>query len=539
MQHLPKKNGCLNRCSRQVFPSQNPPLFYHFLFTFSPILGILGQREKRLTFTVSRLFCGYYRRDSNPYSLYDREILSLPFFVHNQTFAFLRDTIVTDFVPIPFILVLFAFRGYYVARMAQKREKIDGVTVYLPTGVGVEHKKRSNGEEYCRIAVRRKEDNKTKRTYFPYTLEGAKDAKALAETIRKEKKEYGQKFGALTDAEKRAIDLWRAYRDECQREACNPVPIEEVMRRALEAVRPQSVTIPFPELANEYLKEMEAKNVSPEHLRKRGDKVRRFSEYFGNQRAGNITPDDVRRFLGTVPGRNGNEPTARTMQDYMTALSHIFKMGVKLGRIDKNPVEALEKPKVRPSEPETITKETAEKILAFMVSNKGKKNIEGLPGLLLSMFCGIRPAELARMKYADIFTAGRNEAYLSRSITKTSVDRRAKIRENLIAWLDYTKKNGVQGAPGDYILPGGTEKQRSDNYTGLLKKIKKNAGVQIPHNALRHTAATMICALDGMADAAEELGHDVRTLQRHYRHSVPREEALAFFNILPPVDSMC
>ena len=53
------------------------PFSYSFLAVSSPILAILGQREKRLTFAVSRLFSTYYRRDSNPYSLYDREILSL------------------------------------------------------------------------------------------------------------------------------------------------------------------------------------------------------------------------------------------------------------------------------------------------------------------------------------------------------------------------------------------------------------------------------------------------------------------------------
>ena len=58
-------------------PLSKSPFFYLLLCVFSPILGILRQREKRLTFAVSRLFCGYYRRDSNPYSLYDREILSL------------------------------------------------------------------------------------------------------------------------------------------------------------------------------------------------------------------------------------------------------------------------------------------------------------------------------------------------------------------------------------------------------------------------------------------------------------------------------
>ena len=44
----------------------------------------------------------------------------------------------------------------------------------------------------------------------------------------------------------------------------------------------------------------------------------------------------------------------------------------------------------------------------------------------------------------------------------------------------------------------------------------------------------MICALDGMADAAEELGNDKKTLQKHYRHAVHREDTESFFSIMPP-----
>lgn len=410
--------------------------------------------------------------------------------------------------------------------MAGRRKKIKGRWLYVPKGVHVV----KNGAYYRVIG----EDGKER--YFPTeSEESLKLASALAARLQREKREYGQRFGTLSDSEKRAVELWRAYREDCLRKACAYKTIEEVMTLALDMVRPASITIPFPELANDYLRAMEAKNISKEHLRKRADLVRRFSAHFHDKRAGNITPDDVRDYLATLKGRDGKKAAPRTIQDNLVALGHIFKHGVKHGKIENNPVDAIDKPQVRAeSEPETITPETAEKILAYMVRPKGQKDMSGLNGLVLAMFCGVRPAELARMRYADLFPAGRPEAYLSRAITKTSIDRRVRLRGNVIAWLDFTKKRGFYGGPDDYILPGDTEKQRCERYTWILKKLKKNAGVQIPHDALRHTAATMICALDGMAETAEELGHDVRTLQRYYRHAVPREEALAFFNIMPP-----
>ncbi|MBE6418904.1 MAG: hypothetical protein E7031_02110 [Akkermansiaceae bacterium] len=421
--------------------------------------------------------------------------------------------------------------GYYTGSMGEKRKKIAGLKWdKLPTGVTREKKRK----KYV-ILAQWTENGERKRKTFPDTEDGVKAAKELIASRKKELNDYGQKFGAISDDEKRALDLWRDYVKACQKEACRYLPCSEVMQIALEQVRPQSITPLFPAMANEYLRSKENENLDKEHLRKIAGKVRRFSEYFADDRAGNITPERVQTFLDTLTGRAGGKPAPRTVQDYMVCLSELFSYGVKRDIVKKNPLDAMDKPQVKSeTEPETITTEDTQKILAFACSYTACQPY--LPALLLALFCGVRPAELGRMKYKDLFPGGRAEAYLSRAITKTNVDRIAKIRPNLAAWLNYTAKSGLHGAPDDFILPGETEKKRSENYTRHLKRVATGAGVTIPRDALRHTAATMICALDGMADAAEELGNDIKTLQKHYRHAVTKDEAFAFFSIMPPED---
>lgn len=414
--------------------------------------------------------------------------------------------------------------------MKEKKAKICGKRERLPEGVSLitKHGKKT-------LIARWIEQGKPKSKIYPATKEGLEDAKKKVTTMHRERVSYGDKFGAISDDEKRALDLWRAYVKACQKEACRYLPCSEVMQIALEQVRPQSITPLFPAMANEYLRSKENENLDKEHLRKIAGKVRRFSEYFADDRAGNITPERVQTFLDTLTGRAGGKPAPRTVQDYMVCLSELFSYGVKRGIVKKNPLDAMDKPQVKPEgEPETITTEDTQKILAYACSYTACRPY--LPALLLALFCGIRPAELGRMKYKDLFPGGRAEAYLSRAITKTSVDRIAKIRSNLAAWLNYTAKSGLHGEPDDFILPGETEKKRSENYTRNLERVETGAGVTIPRDALRHTAATMICALDGMADAAEELGNDIKTLQKHYRHAVTKDEALAFFGIMPPED---
>lgn len=404
--------------------------------------------------------------------------------------------------------------------MKEKRVKIAGKWERVPEGVTL-----MNSKNYLRVRTPEKWE------HFPQTAEGLKAASALANSIRKEKQTYGQKFGAITDDEKRAIDLWRAYREECEREGCQWVKMSDVMREAVERVRPQSLTPFFPDVSREWLLAKEQLNLDERHLRKRGHKERRFSKYFAGVRIGDITPDKIQVFLDTVRGRNDNPPAPGTIRDYMVCLGDIFNFAVKRGIVTKNPIEAMDKPRVKhDKDPETLSPDEVRRVMEYAAKENSCKPF--LPGLVMAIFCGVRPAELARMRHVDLFPAGRNEAYLSRSITKTAIDRRAKLRENVIAWLHYA---GLpSGEPSEYILPGDDEERRRDRYTRLLKRLAKGAGVTIPRDSLRHTAATMIAALEGMGEAAEELGNDVRTLGNHYRHSVPREEAEAFFSILPP-----
>ncbi len=410
--------------------------------------------------------------------------------------------------------------------MKKKKAKIEGKEKRIPENISHVSKR---GKEYLRVRWTVGAEEKEK--LFPATLDGLQAASEFIANKKQEAQVYGQRFGAITDDEKRAIDLWRAYREECEREGGQWVKMSDVMREAVERVRPQSVTPFFPEVSRAWLLELGKKNISSEHLRKRGDKERRLATYFKGERIGEITPEKIRAFLDTLEGIEREAPTPRTIQDYMGCIGHIFNYAVKRGIVTKNPIKAMDKPRVKPDkDPETLPPDEVRRVMEYAAKETSCKPY--LAGLVMALFCGVRPAELARMRYSDLFPRGHNEAYLSRTITKTDFPRRAKLRKNVIAWLHYAGFS--LGEPSAYILPGDTEEHRRDRYTRLLKRLAKGAGVIIPRDSLRHTAATMIAAIDGMREAAEELGNDIRTLARHYRHSVPREDAEAFFSILPP-----
>lgn len=413
--------------------------------------------------------------------------------------------------------------------MAQTKRKIEHTWVYLPDGVSLEKKR-----DKSYIVVTHYEDGKAKREYFPPTLDGVKRATAVAQARKEEKKKYGAGFGNITVDEKMAIDLWRQYRDECNREGCKFIPMSEMVKRALSAYKKESITPYFSEVAQMWLEMMKKKNISPDHLRKRTHKVTRFNSWFDNVRISNITIEMIEAKLNGLLGKGGMDAAPRTRQDYMGCLQHIFSFALNREIITKNPLKAMEKPKVNKPERATITVKHAVALLSWLIQQPTKTSHCYFVGFVLNLFCGVRPAELARLKFGDLFTGGRNELYLSRTLTKTDFDRRAILRENVISWLRYFKTIGIYGRPEEYLISmGDTEKKRGDNYGHFLARAAEETGVTIPRDSLRHTAATMISALVGMGTAAEELGNDVRTLVKHYRHSVTKREALEFFSISP------
>lgn len=413
--------------------------------------------------------------------------------------------------------------------MAQSRKQIEGTWVYFPTGVSLERKRGK-----LQIVETHYEDGKAKRKFYPATLAGLAEASAAAKARREEKKKYGAGFGNISEDEKMAIDLWRQYRSKCNNEGCGYIPMSEMVKRALDAYTQETITPYFKDVTQMWLDMMRRKNISSEHLRKRTQKVVRFNSWFGNVRISNITIEMFEKKLDGLVGRNGKEVSARTRQDYMGCLFHIFSFALKREIIAKNPFKAMEKPNVDKPERETISVEDAVTILAWLIKNPTKTSKAYFVGVVLNLFCGVRPAELTRLKFGDLFTGGRNELYLSRTITKTHFDRRSVLRENVVSWLQYFQRIGIYGNPEEYIIRlGNTERNRGDNYSHFLIRVTEETGVKIPRDSLRHTAATMISALVGMGSAAEELGNDVRTLAKHYRHAVPRREALEFFSISP------
>ena len=408
--------------------------------------------------------------------------------------------------------------------------EVEGKRVSLPKGVSVEMK---NGIR--KVTVTWAEHGKVRRKYFDYSLEGVEDAKALNATKKQELRRFGQDFGSISDDEKQALDMWRAYVKEAQMNGFNFSSACEIMKRGL--LGQQTSTPDFATLANLYF-EKELLRKTDGEVTEHAETVRTrlfniVSPHFGNKPIHTISEEDVMDFLNSLQGLRG-KASQTTREQYLNLMKSVFKFGEVQGYINKehNPAKFI-KPatKKKDKEPEMLSVDEVKRIFSFVKSNP--KYHSFIPVLAIGFFCGARVEERAKLTYGDIFVGGRNEIYISAAVAKNGIARFVYPTANVKAWMDFAKENGVSMNASDTLIPGDTLKQRRSSHSSFLKALATETGIVLPKNCIRHTAASFMSESIGHTAAANQLGHDLAVLMKHYRRAITKTEAEEYYNISP------
>lgn len=413
--------------------------------------------------------------------------------------------------------------------------EVEGKRVSLPKGVSVEMK---NGIR--KVTVTWSEHGKVRRKYFDYSLEGVEHAKDINATKKQELKRFGQEFGTISDDEKQALDLWRAYVKEAMANGFNFSSAYEVMQRGLNGMN--TTTPDFRSLARFYF-EKELMRKTDGELTDHSETVRQrlfniVAPVFGNKPAHTITEQEVLDFLDGLKGQNGGKASLVTRTQYLNLLKSVFKFAVEQGRVPKqyNPVANLKPAKKRKdAEPEILSVDEVKRIFYFVKNNP--KYHSFIPVLAVGFFCGARVEERAKLTYGDIFVGGRNEIFVSASVAKNGIARFIYPTENVKAWFEYAKAHGVSMNATDTLIQGDTVKQRRTAHSTFLKALATETGITLPKNCIRHTAASFMAESQGYTETANQLGHDIGMLLKHYRRAITKSEAEDYYNISP--DSVC
>jgi integrase len=218
-------------------------------------------------------------------------------------------------------------------------------------------------------------------------------------------------------------------------------------------------------------------------------------------------------------------PTSRI--NFRKVMRTAFEFAILRGYATDNPVVRTEKVKAGDSPPGILTPVEIAAMLSVadpMVA----------AAIALSAFGGLRDAEVARMTWDKVDLAG-GHIRIDAAIAKTSSRRLVPIADNLREWLTlYVKKSGPV-RPSQRV---GYPLYRAARRRAAAKLVKQGHTAKNmknwPTNAFRHSFASYRLAMvNNAAQVAEECGHSVHILKKHYRELVTKAEAVAWFGVVP------
>lgn len=246
----------------------------------------------------------------------------------------------------------------------------------------------------------------------------------------------------------------------------------------------------------------------------------------------------------------GNGWAAKTQRVYLGDLRALFSYAVAQEYLAKNPAAGkFELAQEDPSEIEALTFEQVKRLMELAVqvptgSLAGRKRGWERPPLLwyvvLGLYCGIRPEELARMDRAQVSLEEKHVVVTAKT-AKTRQRRVVDISENATAWLALDKLREGPVRPENFRLLWGRLRHAAGfierNHTRAKVRPDEAALKPWPHDAARHTFASMHYAKHQDESLLKaQMGHskDEDTLMQHYRALKTRAEAEKFWNHKPP-----
>ena len=265
------------------------------------------------------------------------------------------------------------------------------------------------------------------------------------------------------------------------------------------------------DLVVELLNAKLADGVSKDHLDDLRVRLNRFAQTFGAQNAATIETrqiDDWLRDLKLSPQSRNN---------YRTVFNNLFNFAVSRGYATTNPVERTAKAKVVRGAPEILTCTQAVALLNACEADT-------LPYVAISLFAGLRAAEMERLDWAEVDLDGGNIEVKSAK-SKTGSRRLIPISDNLAAWiLPLARRNGA-------VAPVALRDR--------LDAAKARAGFKTwPANAMRHSYASY--RLADCHDAARvslEMGNSPQMIFAHYRELVKPKDTARYWQIRPSTEA--
>lgn len=346
---------------------------------------------------------------------------------------------------------------------------------------------------------------------------------------------YGQALGLIRELGRN--DLIGFIRESV--EAMKLLPPSMTLREAVGAHIKRTASLrerrTVPDLVKEFVKLKETAGLSERHLADLRSRLTAFSAAFRCP-ADEITAPLLQAYLDKLNG------AARTKLNHWRHIITFFRWGVKRKLVPRDmleELESIEKPKPVGGEVGVFTPAQLSEMLEAVRIYRP----DLIAWVAVAAFCGLRTAEILRLDWSKVNIEKRH-VEVTADMAKTASRRLTPLCDAAITWLQmvpsregpvspYSEENKALAAIMQSVgkLRKERERERASAVGEQPKPVDKFKWVR---NGMRHSFCTY--RLEVIQDAAKvslEAGNSTTMLFRNYRELSTKQEADAWFGVMP------
>lgn len=264
-------------------------------------------------------------------------------------------------------------------------------------------------------------------------------------------------------------------------------------------------------IIKDFIPEREQLNQRESNIAELRQRLNVFARTFGNRKLAEITVEELTAWLRNPAW------SARSQIHYRRRVSMLYDYAIKRRWCEVNTAALLDNPEVEDTDIECFSVEEC----ARMLEHADEAGC--LPLVALSLFAGLRRAEVCRLDWSNVNLPERTITIGGKTAKKRS-RRVVAINDTLAAWLPLCAQ------PRGAVVT--VAKQTLDQ---RIQNLAEKAGLTAwKHNGLRHTFVTYHAAAHkDLPRTAYEAGNSVEVIKRHYDGLASEATAKRFWELCP------
>jgi integrase len=310
----------------------------------------------------------------------------------------------------------------------------------------------------------------------------------------------------------------------------------EYFLRETDLIKRTSITVK--EVADLYLKKLEARGRGVAHRLVMGGFLKMFCEDFGETKIALLKENQVERWLYAKREERKQSPV--TFNNHRNYLVIFLNFAVAKKYVTENPAKDIEKIATRKRGQERPDRLLTPEDMRLIIANAPERL--KTPIILMGL-CGIRLAEVARLKWSNIMLRD-NSISITEAVSKTKSSRTVTLSDLVCKYLATVEERDMR----KYIYePKNPEKVKSEDtekedfargkklkHELRTYKLRLKGLVNWKGNSLRVSAISYTLEKTGNAfETAKQMGNSPEIIDRTYKNLTNKRQAEKWFAIDP------